>query len=68
MVDLETIQYMTRKEADMSFKMRVRTIFEYIEPSDDMRVLDLPCAAVFISICFAMSADASLSALIWTGG
>ena len=43
MVDLETIQFMTRREADMSFKMRVQTIFEYVDPSDDMCILDLPC-------------------------
>lgn len=47
MVDLETIQFMTRREADMSFKMRVQTIFEYVDPSDDMRILDLPCGRGF---------------------
>ena len=47
MVDLETIQFMTRREADMSFKMRVQTIFEYVDPSDDMCILDLPCGRGF---------------------
>ena len=39
MVDLETVQYMTRNEADMSFKMRARTVFEYVDPTDDMVIL-----------------------------
>lgn len=47
MVDLETIQFMTRREADMSFKMRVQTIFEYVDPRDDMCILDLPCGRGF---------------------
>ncbi len=47
MVDLETIHFMTRREADMAFKMRVRTIFEYVNPDDDMRILDLPCGRGF---------------------
>ena len=64
MVDMETIQYMTRKEADMSFKMRVQTIFEYVEPRDDMRILDLPCGRGFylnmlryVSQCQLVGAD-----------
>ena len=64
MVDLETIQYMTRKEADMSQKMRVQTIFEYVEPRDDMRILDLPCGRGFylnmlryVSQCQLVGAD-----------
>ena len=64
MVDLATIQYMTRKEADMSHKMRVQTIFEYVEPNDDMRILDLPCGRGFylnmlryVSQCQLVGAD-----------
>lgn len=64
MVDLDTIQYMTRNEADMSFKMRARTIFEYVEPTDDMVILDLPCGRGFylnmfryVSNCRLIGAD-----------
>lgn len=64
MVDLETIQYMTRNEADMSFKMRARTIFEYVDPTDDMVILDLPCGRGFylnmfryVSKCHLVGAD-----------
>ena len=47
MVDPETIQFMTRHEADMAFKRRVSTIFDFINPNDDMRILDLPCGRGF---------------------
>jgi len=64
MVDLETIQYMTRNEADMSFKMRARTVFEYVDPTDDMLILDLPCGRGFylnmlryVSECHLIGAD-----------
>ena len=64
MVDLETIQYMTRNEADMSFKMRARTVFEYVDPTDDMVILDLPCGRGFylnmfryVSQCRLVGAD-----------
>jgi ubiquinone/menaquinone biosynthesis C-methylase UbiE len=38
---------MTRNEADMSFKKRVETIFEWIPPRDDMRILDCACGRGF---------------------
>ena len=64
MVDLATIQYMTRNEADMSFKMRARTVFEYVDPTDDMLILDLPCGRGFyinmfryVSQCHIVGAD-----------
>jgi SAM-dependent methyltransferase len=64
MVDLDTIQYMTRNEADMSFKMRARTVFEYVDPTDDMLILDLPCGRGFylnmfryVSQCHLVGAD-----------
>lgn len=64
MVDLNTIQHMTRNEADMSFKMRARTIFEYVDPQDDMLILDLPCGRGFylnmfryVSKCRLIGAD-----------
>lgn len=47
MVDLATIEHMTRNEADMAFKKRVRTVFEWIEPQDDHLILDMPCGRGF---------------------
>lgn len=46
-VDLATIQHMTRNEADMAFKKRVRTIFEWVNPRDESLILDLPCGRGF---------------------
>jgi SAM-dependent methyltransferase len=42
-----TIAHMTRNEADMAFKKRVETIFEWIAPTDDMVILDMPCGRGF---------------------
>ncbi|MBC8100183.1 MAG: methyltransferase domain-containing protein [Armatimonadetes bacterium] len=47
MVDLQTIQHMTRNEADMAFKKRVQTIFEWVNPQDDYLILDIPCGRGF---------------------
>jgi len=64
MVSAETIEYMTRNEADMAFRRRVKTIFEYVKPSDSMRILDLPCGRGFylnmfryVSACQLVGAD-----------
>ena len=64
MVNADTIEFMTRNEADMAYKRRVKTIFEYIEPRDDMRILDLPCGRGFylnmfryVSKCQLVGAD-----------
>ena len=46
-MDSAVIDFMTRNEADMAFKRRVKTIFEYIEPGDDLRILDFPCGRGF---------------------
>lgn len=46
-VSLETIRHMTRNEADMAFKKRVQTIFEWIPPRDGMLILDMPCGRGF---------------------
>lgn len=46
-MDLATIEHMTRNEADMAFKKRVRTIFEWIEPRDDSLILDCACGRGF---------------------
>lgn len=47
MVDLTTIEHMTRNEADMAFKKRVRTIFEWVDPRDDDLILDCACGRGF---------------------
>jgi len=47
MVDLQLIQHMTRNEADMAFKKRVQTIFEWVDPSPDDLILDMPCGRGF---------------------
>ncbi|MCI0714685.1 MAG: methyltransferase domain-containing protein [Chloroflexi bacterium] len=47
MVDEQTIELLTRNEADMAFKRRVRTIFEWIPPADDKIILDCACGRGF---------------------
>lgn len=49
MVDDKTIQRLTRNEADMAFKRRVRTIFEWVPPPDaeDAIILDCACGRGF---------------------
>ena len=63
-VDPQLIAHMTRNEADMAFKKRVQTIFEWIEPSDDKTILDMPCGRGFylnmiryVSGCTLVGAD-----------
>lgn len=46
-VSPEVIAHMTRNEADMAFKKRVQTIFEWIPPHDGMLILDMPCGRGF---------------------
>ncbi len=47
MIDKQLIEHMTRNEADMAFKKRVETIFEWIEPQDEDVILDMPCGRGF---------------------
>ncbi len=47
MIDEATIQHMTRNEADMAFKRRVRTIFEWVAPKDSDLILDCACGRGF---------------------
>jgi ubiquinone/menaquinone biosynthesis C-methylase UbiE len=47
MIDPRIIAHMTRNEADMAFKKRVQTIFEWIPPRDDMTILDCACGRGF---------------------
>jgi SAM-dependent methyltransferase len=46
-VDQQTIQRLTRNEADMAFKKRVQTIFEWVPPRDDALILDCACGRGF---------------------
>jgi len=71
MIDPDRVSYMVRNEADMAFKRRVQTIFEYIEPRDDMRILDLPCGRGFylnmlryVSQCQLVGADLDWEVLL----
>jgi len=43
----ETIQRLTRNEADMAFKRRVQTIFEWLPPEETPRLLDCACGRGF---------------------
>ena len=45
--DVQTIARMTRNEADMAFKKRVATIFEWVDPQDDSLILDCACGRGF---------------------
>ncbi|MEQ9032469.1 MAG: methyltransferase domain-containing protein, partial [Aggregatilineales bacterium] len=42
-----TLEIMTRNEADMAFKKRVRTIFEWTNPQKGDLILDMPCGRGF---------------------
>ncbi|HEX3049137.1 MAG TPA: methyltransferase domain-containing protein [Aggregatilineaceae bacterium] len=46
-VEDTTIERMTRNEADMAFKKRVQTIFEWLPPRDDLTILDCACGRGF---------------------
>lgn len=73
-VDEKTLQRLTRNEADMAFKKRVRTIFEWIDFSDDKIILDCACGRGFylnmirtISKCklFGLELDPDVIAKTW---
>ncbi len=46
-VDEQTIARMVRNEADMAFKRRVHTIFEWVPPDPDAIILDAGCGRGF---------------------
>lgn len=46
-VDHALIAHMTRNEADMAFKKRVETIFEWVQPKTGDLILDMPCGRGF---------------------
>lgn len=59
-VDDATLAHMTRNEADMAFKRRVRTIFEWVAPQDDHIILDIPCGRGFYLNMFRYVSDCRL--------
>lgn len=63
MVDLATIEQMTRNEADMAFKKRVRTIFEWIDPRDESLILDCACGRGFYLNMFRFVSQCKLVGL-----
>lgn len=63
MVDLRTIELMTRNEADMAFKKRVRTIFEWVNPQDDDVILDCACGRGFYLNMIRYVSDCALVGL-----
>ena len=60
MIDKPTIRYMTRNEADMAFKKRVETIFEWVDPQEDSVILDMPCGRGFYLSMFRFVSNARL--------
>jgi SAM-dependent methyltransferase len=62
-IDEQTIAHMTRNEADMAFKKRVATIFEWIAPTDESVILDCPCGRGFYLNMFRYVSDCSLVGL-----
>jgi SAM-dependent methyltransferase len=47
MLDEATFLRLTRNEADMAFKKRVRCIFEWLQPTDEKVILDCGCGRGF---------------------
>lgn len=60
MIDERTLEHMTRNEADMAFKKRVKTIFEWIAPRDDSLILDMPCGRGFYLNMFRYASKCKL--------
>ncbi len=60
MVDQATIAHMTRNEADMAFKKRVQTIFDWVDPQPDSVVLDMPCGRGFYLNMFRYVSDCTI--------
>lgn len=56
----DIIDHMTRNEADMAFKKRVRTIFEWIDPQPDDLILDIPCGRGFYVNMLRYATDATI--------
>ncbi|MEL6150849.1 MAG: methyltransferase domain-containing protein [Chloroflexota bacterium] len=59
-VNPATIAHMTRNEADMAFKKRVQTVFEWVNPQEDDLILDFPCGRGFYLNMFRYASKAKL--------
>lgn len=59
-VDPALIAHMTRNEADMAFKKRVQTIFEWVNPQVGDVILDFPCGRGFYLNMLRYASDATL--------
>ena len=59
-VDPQMIVHMTRNEADMAFKKRVQTIFEWVNPQAGDLILDIPCGRGFYLNMLRYASDATL--------
>jgi ubiquinone/menaquinone biosynthesis C-methylase UbiE len=62
-LDESMIAHMTRNEADMAFKRRVRTIFEWIPPREDSLILDCACGRGFYLNMYRYVSDCKLVGL-----
>lgn len=58
--DPTLIAHMTRNEADMAFKKRVQTVFEWVDPQPDDVILDFPCGRGFYLNMLRYASDATL--------
>lgn len=59
-VTAETIAFMTRNEADMAFRKRVQTVFDWVEPAAGKLILDIPCGRGFYLNMLRYASDARL--------
>lgn len=59
-VTAETIAFMTRNEADMAFRKRVQTVFDWVQPSAGKLILDIPCGRGFYLNMLRYASDARL--------
>ena len=59
-VDDATLEIMTRNEADMAFKKRVRTIFEWTNPQKGDLILDMPCGRGFYVNMLRFATEATI--------
>lgn len=58
--DPAVIAHMVRHEADMAFKKRVQTIFEWVQPTGDKLILDIPCGRGFYLNMLRYTSDCRL--------
>jgi len=59
----EAFEYLTRKEADMAFKRRAWTIFEWLGPTEGQTILDCGCGRGFYLKMLRHLGNASLAGI-----